>query len=85
MIVGVDVRSLMEGRHSGVEEYAVKIIRTMVEQAPQYTWVLFYNSWKKITLPDFGTKVRVVSFRYTNKMLNLLQLGVKRPRGDKMI
>ena len=85
MIVGVDVRSLMEGRHSGVEEYAVKIIRTMVEQAPQYTWVLFYNSWKKITLPDFGTKVRVVSFRYPNKLFNLCQFAFNRPRWDKMI
>ena len=64
MIIGVDVRSLMEGRHSGVEEYAIKIIRAMMKQAPNNEWVLFYNSWRNIMLPDFGSAVKVVAFCY---------------------
>lgn len=85
MIIGVDVRSLMEGRHSGVEEYAIKIIRAMMKQAPNNQWILFYNSWRKIKLPDFGSDVKVAGFRYPNKLLNLWQYVIKRPRWDKMI
>jgi glycosyltransferase involved in cell wall biosynthesis len=85
MIIGVDVRSLMEGRHSGVEEYAIKIIRAMMKQAPNNEWVLFYNSWRKIMLPDFGSDVQVVAFRYPNKIFNLWQYVINQPRWDKMI
>lgn len=85
MIVGVDVRSLMEGRHSGVEEYAIKIIRAMIKQAPNNQWILFYNAWRKIKLPDFGPDVQVAGFRYPNKLLNLVQYIIRWPCWDKMI
>ncbi|OGY42262.1 MAG: hypothetical protein A3G57_01090 [Candidatus Andersenbacteria bacterium RIFCSPLOWO2_12_FULL_45_8] len=85
MIIGVDVRSLMEGRHSGVEEYAIKIIRAMMKQAPNNEWVLFYNSWRNIMLPDFGSAVKVVAFCYPNKIFNLWQYVINQPRWDKMI
>lgn len=85
MIIGIDVRSLMEGRHSGVEEYAIKIIRAMIKQAPNNQWILFYNSWRAIKLPDFGPAATVVSWRYPNKLLNLWQFAGGRPQWDRMI
>lgn len=85
MIIGIDIRSLMEGRHSGVEEYAIKIIRAMIRQAPNNQWILFYNSWRAIQLPDFGPAATVVSWRYPNKLLNLWQFAGGRPQWDTMI
>lgn len=85
MRIAVDVRSLMEGRHSGVEEYTIQIIRAMVRVAPQHEYFLFYNSSKKVDLPDFGERVEVCSFRYPNKLLNLSQFLINWPRWDGLV
>ncbi len=85
MNIAVDVRSLMEGRHSGVQEYTVQIIRAMARAAPRHTYHLFYNCARKVTLPDFGPRTRVHAFGYPNKMFNLLQLVARRPRWDKLV
>jgi glycosyltransferase involved in cell wall biosynthesis len=85
MRIAIDVRSLMEGRHSGVEEYTTQIIRAMVRVAPKHEYHLFYNSTKKVKLPDFGEQVKVHGFRYPNKILNLSQFLVERPHWDELV
>lgn len=85
MRIAVDVRSLMEGRHSGVEEYTTQIIKAMVRVAPRHEYHLFYNSARKVDLPDFGERVEIHGFRYPNKMLNLSQFLIDRPRWDGLV
>ena len=85
MRIAVDVRSLMEGRHSGVEEYTIQIIKAMVRVAPQHEYHLFYNSAKQVDLPDFGERVQVHGFRYPNRVLNLFQFLAGRPRWDSLV
>lgn len=85
MRIAIDVRSLMEGRHSGVEEYTVQIIQAMMGSCAQHEYNLFYNSAKQVNLPWFDGKARVSSFRYPNKMFNALQWLASRPRWDKLV
>ena len=85
MEIAVDVRSLMEGRHSGVEEYTTQIIRSLVSAAPQHHFRLFYNAAKRITLPSFPETVSVHGFRYPNKLFNVAQLAARWPVWDNLV
>ena len=85
MRVAIDVRSLMEGRHSGVEEYTTQIIRALSLYAPGHTYHLFYSSYKPVQIPPFRENVVVHSFRYPNKVLHTSQLLFSRPRWDRML
>lgn len=85
MHIAIDVRSLMEGRHSGVEEYTTQIIRAMSEYAPLHTYHVFYNSARAVTLPSFRDNVVVHSFSYPNKILNASQLVFGLPKWDRMM
>jgi glycosyltransferase involved in cell wall biosynthesis len=85
MEIAVDVRSLMEGRHSGVEEYTTQIIRRMVQAAPQHHFRLFYNAAKRITLPSFPDTVSVHGLRYPNKLFNLAQFTLGQPTWDRFV
>jgi glycosyltransferase involved in cell wall biosynthesis len=84
MRIAVDVRSLMEGRHSGVEEYTTQIIRSLLAAAPQHEFHLFYNAARRITLPEFRGAV-MHGFRYPNKLFNLSQLLLQRPAWSSLV
>lgn len=85
MHIAIDVRSLMEGRHSGVEEYTTQIIRAMARVAPRHTYHLFYNSAREVTLPKFASNVVEHAFRYPNKFFNTAQWLTGYPRWDRLV
>lgn len=85
MRIAIDVRSLMEGRHSGVEEYTTQIIRAMVRAAPDHEYHLFYNSAKQVSLPDLGEAVALHGFRYPNKAFNTMQFALNWPHWDSLV
>jgi glycosyltransferase involved in cell wall biosynthesis len=85
MEIAVDVRSLMEGRHSGVEEYTTHIIHGMARLAPQHTYRLFYNAARPIALPTFPSSISVHPFRFPNKLLNLSQFLGAWPPWDSLV
>ena len=86
MHIAIDVRSLMEGRHSGVEEYTTQIIRAMTRMAPQHNYHLFYNNMRPVQLPNFGDgRVGVVARTFPNKLLNASQLLTGHPTWDALI
>ena len=72
MKIGVDIRSLMERQYSGVAEYALNLLNAILELDKKNRYFLFYNSLKKINLPEFKQKnVKIVGFKYPNKFFNL--------------
>jgi glycosyltransferase involved in cell wall biosynthesis len=85
MKIAIDVRSLMEGRLSGVEQYAMNIIRGMLRVAPRHEYILFYNSARAVMLPDFYGDVTVKGLHYPNKIFNTLQWVAGYPRWDEVI
>ncbi len=73
MVIGIDIRVLMDAQYSGVAEYTYNLVQTLLEEDKVNDYVLFYNSAKDISghLPKFiAPKVRLVGTRYPNKFLN---------------
>lgn len=88
MVIGVDVRPLMHGRVSGVENYIRSLLCAMLEVDEENSYVLFYNSQKvsEDFLPKFdGRRVKVVHTRYPNKFLHLLWRFFRWPKIDWLI
>ncbi|MEX2055051.1 MAG: glycosyltransferase, partial [Candidatus Andersenbacteria bacterium] len=85
MRIAIDVRSLMEGRHSGVEEYTTHIIHALLRIAPQHEYILFYNSAHAVQLPPFAQPVTSVGLRYPNKVFKAAQWASRWPRWDTLI
>ena len=85
MKIAVDVRSLMEGKVTGVEVYTTQIIKALAEVGADHEYHLFYNSYRSVSLPQFPGNVRVHGFSYPNKVFNLAQLVLQRPRWDRLL
>jgi len=86
MRIGVDVRCLMNGNYSGVSWYAYYLLNNLFEldQANQY--ILFYNSSKKVRLPEFNfANVSWRGCRYPNKIFNASLMIFNRPRIDRLL
>ncbi len=86
MNIAVDIRSLLEERISGVEEYTTQLIRSLLKIAPEHKFQLFYNSYKPVTLPDFGTgNYQIHSWHWPNKLFNTCQLISGQPCWDSLV
>lgn len=85
MNIAIDVRSLMEGRFSGVEQYTMQIIRGMLRVAPRHKYHLFYNAARPVTLPDFYGDVHVQGFKYPNLLFNASQWLLGKPAWDTLV
>lgn len=85
MRIAIDVRSLMEGRLSGVEEYTVQIIRALLRVAPQHEYRLFYNAFRAVQISNFGPGATLHGWRFPNKIFNTAQWLLAQPRWDYLI
>lgn len=97
MKIGIDVRTLMDAKYSGVNEYTFNLIKEIIKLDSHSTgsgqseneYRLFYNSATKINNPaeNFaGHHVRVVKKNYPNKILNyILFKFFNWPKIDKML
>ncbi len=86
--IGIDLRCLEEEKISGVGEYALEIVRNLLEIDPKNSYVIFSNSYKQKSKNfDFLEKypnVCLKRFRYPNKLLNFLIWYLGWPKLDKM-
>lgn len=83
------MRCLYEGRQTGVEEYAVNLLKNIFKEDKRNRYVLFFNAFKK-SKADFGwikdySNVELKTFRYPNKLLNFLFWYLKYPKADRML
>lgn len=89
MRIGIDIRCLVEGRRTGVEEYTLQILDNLFAVDKKNKYVLFINSFRepKINLEQFGKykNITVKYFRFPNKLLNFLFWYLKWPHIDKML
>ncbi|TSC72394.1 MAG: Glycosyl transferase group 1 [Parcubacteria group bacterium Gr01-1014_38] len=85
MRIGVDLRCLMDGKRTGVEEYTLGILQAMIRAVPEDTFALFANSRKPMQLPPFSApNVAFRTFRYPNKLFNLLLKVARWPTLDAL-
>lgn len=85
MKIAIDVRSLMDDRYSGVQEYALNITKSMLALPSDHEFVLFYNSAREVSLPTFEGNVEYVGHRYPNKLFNAAQWISGMPRWDWLL
>src|SRR3990167_6858863 len=89
MRIGIDIRCLMEGKRTGVEEYTLALLEGLFLRDMENEYVLFFNAWRKTGL-DFGwaTKypnVTLKMFRFPNKLLNLSLWYLRFPKLDRLL
>ena len=89
MKIGIDIRCLIGGNRTGVEEYTVELLEHLFATDRENEYVLFWNAWKLPSCP-FGwdrrfPNVRLVSFRIPNKLLNFCFWYFRFPHLDRLI
>jgi len=90
MKIGIDIRCLSAGRHSGVEEYIYNLLPNLFLAGQRDQFCLYYNSYKR-PLPAFAQywstfpNVRIVEQRVPSKALNAAFWSVRRPFVDRLL
>lgn len=89
MKIGIDIRCLIGGKRTGVEEYTLELLEHLFAGDRENEYVLFWNAWK---LPECPlewdrrfSNVRLVSFRIPNKLLNFSLWYFRFPSLDHLI
>lgn len=74
MLIGIDIRTLMDARYSGVSEYTLNLIKEILKLDNHNEYRFFYNSFGNCpNIPEFNAKnVKLVKYNYPNKLLNYL-------------
>lgn len=89
MRIGIDIRALAAGKHSGVEEYLRGLLAELFRAAPEHEFILFFNAWGGVE-PDLSfaagrPNVTVRRFRIPNKLLNFSLWYLRWPHLDRLI
>jgi len=86
MNIAVDIRCLMDNQITGVGEYTFELLKALLEKDNSNQYYLFYNSAKKVSVPEFNkSNAHYVKFSYPNKLLNLMMTVFKYPKLDSLI
>lgn len=89
MKIGIDARSLMDERYSGVSEYALNLINTILRLDRENEYRLFYNSARDISnrIPKFNyPNVEIIKKNIPNKIFNWpMQKILGWPKIDKIL
>jgi glycosyltransferase involved in cell wall biosynthesis len=88
MKICIDVRCLMQGRRTGVEEYTLNLLLGMFEEDKKNYYVLFYNAWKNPSF-DFSIfekfeNVKIKRTKIPNKLLNFSFWYLSWPKIDEL-
>ena len=72
MKIGIDIRTLMDERYSGVSEFSASLLSELFKADTSNEYVLFYNSFSDISerLPDFIKGKKLINPGIPNKIYN---------------
>ncbi len=89
MKIGIDIRCLIGGKRTGVEEYTKEILEHLFLEGKNHQFILFWNAWRLPPCPfDWENRfpnVRLVSSHIPNKILNFSLWYFRRPYLDRFI
>lgn len=89
MVIGVDIRCVLEGKRTGVEEYAINLLQTLFKIAPNVKFKLFFNASKlpKVNVREFfdAKNVEICEYSYPNKLLNFSFFAFSYPHIDEFL
>ncbi|HOZ56298.1 MAG: Mannosylfructose-phosphate synthase [Parcubacteria group bacterium ADurb.Bin316] len=73
MRIGIDIRTLMDRRYSGVSNYTLELVNELLRQDNINQYKLYYNSGQDVSarIPAFSlANVEIVATRFPNKIFN---------------
>ncbi len=89
MKIGIDIRCLIGGKRTGVEEYTLELLEHLFAMDRENEYVLFWSAWELPACPlDWNCRfsnVRLVSLRIPNKLLNFCLWYFRFPHLDRLI
>ena len=88
MKIGIDIRTLLDARPSGVSEYVLNLLKEMFKLDTANEYRLFYNCFGDCpNLPEFKqANVKLIKYNYPNKVLNYLLFKIfNYPKLDKAL
>lgn len=89
MKIGIDIRCLIGGKRTGVEEYTLELLEHIFALDRENEYVLFWSAWKLPACPlDWDRRfpnVRLVSLKIPNKLLNFCLWYFRFPYLDRLI
>ena len=89
MKIGIDIRTLMDARYSGVSEYTLNLVGALFRLDRENEYRLFYNTAQNISerMPKFDyPNVQVIKKSVPNKILNYFFFKfLNRPRIDRIL
>lgn len=88
MRIGVDARSLAQGKNTGVEEYVKKMLSSLFLADQENEYVLFFNAWNgrdiDLSWVEGYKNVSVRRYAIPNKILNFSLWFLQYPKLDKL-
>ncbi len=85
MKILIDVRPLLSGVTSGVEEYTKEIVSKLIVLGPKNRYTLFWNGLRAGRLPRAWRELPKVNWRIPNKLLDLSFRYLAYPKVDRMV
>lgn len=89
MRIGIDIRCLSDGKRTGVEEYTINLLENIFELDKKNEYILFSNSYHSGSFDarifSQFKNVKVKSFHFPNKLLNLCFWYLHWPCVDTML
>jgi glycosyltransferase involved in cell wall biosynthesis len=85
MRILIDVRPLLSGVTSGVEEYTKEIVTKLLVLEPKHRYTLFWNGLRAGRLPRPWRELPRVNWRIPNKLLDLSFRYLSYPKVDRFV
>jgi len=89
MVVGIDIRVLMDKQYSGVSQYAVNLLAALFDLDQTTEYRLFYNSWRPLDrdLPfKADSRIKIIRTAWPNKIFNYFgQRLFHYPKLDRLV
>ena len=89
MKIGIDIRTLMDKRYSGVSNYTFGLVNELLQQDQTNEYKLYYNSGQDVSqrIPAFNfANAKIVATRYPNKVFNyVMQKTLRQPLLDQLL
>jgi len=86
MVIGIDIRPLMEKNRSGVGYYLFYLLDNLFKIDHKNEYKLFFNSFRKVKLPAWNyPNVKFYGYHWPNKILNFSFRFFRWPKVDQLI
>ncbi len=86
---GIDVRTLIEARYSGVSEFSYNLIKEILKLDKKNEYKFFYNSARNLSdrLPNLEqSNLKIIKTNYPNKLFNnIMQRFLGWPKIDQLL